>query len=155
MKTITFVITALLLWSCSSPPIYYTYGDVTITRVEKGTTNYFYYGKHPEGKYPDSFIQSTYSGFNSGMGVYITFLPNKKVRFDYEISLVEEIGNDTNIYVNNNLSDRLPFYDDRTLPLNNTVFTTDILRSEGLKGEINYNKKWGSKVTATYPSDYP
>lgn len=79
-KNIHTILILLMLVSCSKKKvIFYEYNGVCITRVDEGNQNYFYYGRFDKGVYPDNYIRSEYSGFNSDMGAYLVFKPNKKV----------------------------------------------------------------------------
>jgi hypothetical protein len=71
-----------------------------VTRVTEGTNDYFYYGKYDLGSLPESYIASSYQGFDGGMGGYLIFGSNrvelirlygifKKVGPDQRITLKE------------------------------------------------------------------
>ncbi|MCD8413256.1 hypothetical protein [Tenacibaculum finnmarkense] len=79
MKKI-FLLSIILFLSCSKEQklIYYSYKDVTITRVDFENEIYFYYGKFENNNLPSQFVKATFSGFDGGMGAYLIFEENDK-----------------------------------------------------------------------------
>lgn len=148
MKKIIIIVLCAILMSCTNENIiYYEYEGVTITRLDRDNQIYFYYGKFENGVYPQSYIKAEYSGFNSGMHAYLTFLPNKKVDVIDVMAYFEKIGNEPNfniIEVENEIF--IPWLDSLYGNYNNTVEVLDIIDTEQER-----NKRNNSKVKATYP----
>jgi len=140
----------LLLVSCSGKVkeefIYYTHNNITVTRLDRGNTICFYYGKFTdENKLPKSYIKATYHGFNSGVDAYLIIEKDKPVKILPMMGLFDTINGGKN----------LKLVDIR----NNAHFEKwkervgkDKCRiHDVINGEIETNKKFPTDIIATYP----
>ncbi|WP_257667526.1 hypothetical protein [Parapedobacter tibetensis] len=149
MKSIIGLIVAALTLcvGCTDNLIVYTYKGTSVTRKDIGATTYLYYGDYSKGKYPNSYVKITYSGFNNGLLAHLIFNSDSSVEirrgngyFDFKRNKTEklfakEIENPDNIRWHDSIKGR---FDD-------VVFLTDVLSLE--RSENTKNK---SKVTARY-----
>jgi len=137
----------LFLLSCNKHPIFYEYNHVVITRVEKGSNIYFYYGKYEDGNYPSNCIHAYYHGFNSGVQAYMTFEKDGKVYIRNVMGYFDVIGNEENIkIVHSSNEEFIPWFDSVRNNFNNTIEISDVL-----KYEKERNLKNHSRVKAILP----
>jgi len=136
----------LLLSSCYNKPIIYEYNHVFITRFNKGSDIYFYYGKYEAGNYPPKYVHAYYHGFNSGIQAYLTFEKDGKVYIRDVMGYFDIIGKEQNIkIVYSDNTEFNPWFDSISNNYNNTFEVSDALNIEKEKNLENH-----SKVKAIY-----
>lgn len=142
-----------LITSCSTENvIFYEYNGVTITRVENGNINYFYYGRFDKGEYPDNYIKSEYSGLNSGMQAYLVFNKNKTVEILNSMAFFSTEKTSPNLILQNSEDESLKFWKwINSINEFNGCYENVIEVNSVLKQEQERNKKHQSKVNAVYP----
>jgi len=147
MKFIIFLFSILFFSSCSKiKVIYYEYGNSTITRVDCGNKVFLYFGKYQDGIFPKNNIIAEYSGFDSSIQGYLTFLPNGKVEGRKIMELFEIVGKSKNlILVEENNSILNPWLDTIHLQYKNTIEI-----SNNLEMEMQRNKIYKSDLKAIY-----
>lgn len=147
------LILILFFVSCSEKEsfIYYSYNNITVTRVDKGNVIRFYYGKFDNTlSLPDSYIKSTYSGFDGLMSCYMIFQEDKKVEFVITEGSFEEINTDDNLKIIefNSNTDFRKWTEKMEGKYKNVMELSDVWRSE-----IERNKKNNSEVVSIYPEN--
>lgn len=74
--------------------IIYKFNDVSVTRIDKDSETFFYYGDFSDRKnLPENYIRATYSGFNYVMSSYMIFKKDKTVTFVDMGDGMEKTGN--------------------------------------------------------------
>ena len=149
MKNLIILFLLFTLFSCTKKNyIYYEYNGVTITRIDIGNEIYFYYGKYSyKDKIPSTYIMATYSGFNSEMGAYIDFLPNKNVNIIRMYGSFDKIGKDSLLSLRE-LNSTEYWIENIKGNYNNVIELMDITKLEKERNISNH-----SKVKATYPNN--
>lgn len=149
MKYCLALVAILAFTACSKETaIYYEYNGTTITRIDRGNEVYLYYGKFDKESFPETFIKAEYSGFNSGLYAYMTFLPNKSVRIIKAAGIFEKNGTDSllSLYEFNNNYLANKWLDSIQGNYNNTIELSDVLKFEKERNLQNH-----SEVKAYYP----
>lgn len=143
----------MLFTSCSDESvIFYEYNGVTVTRVENGNQNYFYYGRFDKGEYPDNYIKSEHSGLNSDMGAYLIFQANKKVEIIRLAAIFNIEKAPPSLCIRDNQTENLKFWKWKdSLDNINGSYDNVIEVTSGLNIEQERNKKNQTKVMAVYP----
>lgn len=87
-----------IFYSCNDDHyIYYRYGDVVVTRIDKDIgESYFYYGLYkPTDTLPSSYVDAIYRRGSDLMWAYLIFDNNKKIKLISLGDWFEKVGNDT------------------------------------------------------------
>jgi hypothetical protein len=82
--------------SCSDDKvIYYEYKGLVVTRVNNYPRDRFFYGKYDitKDRLPSTYIESQFSGFNSGMGGYLIFNKNNTIDVMGMYASFKKVGN--------------------------------------------------------------
>lgn len=151
MKKVLIAILAIFIISCSQKGyfIYYSYNNVTITRLDKDNNIFFYYGKFDKiDSLPKSYIKATYSGFDGGIGGFLIFKENKSIEIIRVYDSFSKIGEDKHLILNDTI-ENIDFID-----WNNSIngnYNNVYQISNILKKEVEWNKENNSKVKAIYP----
>jgi len=147
MKVVLLIVVLVVVSCTREVPIYYEYNGIVVTRIDKGNKVYFYHGKYSTENLPESsYVKAEYSGFNSGMGAYIVFNPNKKVEIIRLYDSFESVG----VYSFFSLIeyDNIEFIDWEDGiqgNYNNIIYVSDIVETE-----IERNKQNNSLVKGIY-----
>jgi hypothetical protein len=150
--THTYII-LMMFASCSDErAIFYEYNGVTITRVDNGNQNYFYYGRFDKGIYPENPLKSDYSGLNSGMQAYLIFKPNNEVEVLNIMGAFDDQKASNFLRLKVNKNEEFIFFDWKDSIDNiNGSYDNVIEVHSILKIEQERNKKNQSKVKVLYP----
>lgn len=152
-KKITFICLLItLITSCSNEKvIFYEYNGVTITRVENGNLNYFYYGRFDKREYPENYIISEYSGLNSGMQAYLIFNTDNTVEILNTMAYFNAEKSSPYLFIKDNHDESLKFWKWKdSLDKINGCYENVIEVNSALKLEQKRNNKNKSKVKAIY-----
>ena len=153
MKKILFLLLFSFFLSCSKKEnfIYYTYNNVTITRLDKGNEMILYFGKQTSLKdLPKSYLKAKYNGFDGLISCYLIFNDSANV----EVVTVEGIfdtiktGNKLRLVKFNNNLDFIKWNDKIKNNYKNIIELSDVV-----KNEIRRNEKNNSKVKTSYPKE--
>jgi len=150
MKKILILAVGLFFVSCSTKQkfIYYTYNNITVSRLDKENHIFFYYGKIKNlNNLPKSYIEATYSGFDGLVWGYLIFKENKNI----EIKVLEgdfyKIGENSNIeIINEDNPDYINWHNKEKRNYDNVLEFRDVIKSETKVNKIN-----NSQVKVIYP----
>ncbi len=143
----------LFFASCATEQkfIYYTYKNITISRLDNGNEIFLYFGKQKDiNSLPKSYVKARYSGFDGLMSCYLIFRENGSV----DIINIEghfdtiKTGEKMRLMKFNSNIDFIKWNDKIKDSYNNIIELSDVL-----KNEIKRNKKNNSKVEASYPKE--
>nr|MBU3857636.1 hypothetical protein [Flavobacterium sp. MC2016-06] len=139
------------LGACSSEEnyIYYSYNKTTITRVDKGNSIFFYYGKYKkEEPLPQSCVKETFSDFDGGMDAFLIFKSNGNVEIVPTGGLFKTINEKDNLILKE-FKSNIEFINwEKGI---NGDYLNVCKLSNVLKLEIRINRENDSKVKVVYP----
>ncbi len=141
-----------LITSCDinqSNKIIYCYNGVTITRLDQDRTSYFYYGDYSDSNLDKAspIVKASYERGTDVMNAYLVFEKNKIVKFIKMHDKFEELKKDSLFYIFE-FSENIAFIqweDSAKLKPDNIIRLDDAPNIE-----MEFNKKFKSKVIATY-----
>ena len=153
MKKILTIILVLFLNSCKKKEefIYYSYEDITVTRVDRENHIYFYYGKFENTDLlPKSYIEATYNGFDGVMDAFLIIEKDKTVKIVPIADLFDEINKDQKLKLErfeHNI-DFIKWVESIDKKYKNVYRLSNLL-----KLEIKRNKENNSEIKAVYPEN--
>ncbi|MDP2176227.1 MAG: hypothetical protein Q8K70_10005 [Bacteroidota bacterium] len=74
-----FICIIFIVCSCNNKKsiVLYEHNGICITRIDEGVVSKFYFGKFDiNDSLPSHYVESSFSGLNSGMDAYLIFKPN-------------------------------------------------------------------------------
>ncbi len=151
MKYCVFLL-ILLIVSCDneqSKKIIYSYGGVSITRIDGERVSYFYYGDYSKQNVDSSshFIKALYKRGTDVMNAYLVFEKGNKVRFIKMQDCFEEFKKDSLFYIYE-FSENISFihWENEVKKNPDNIIRID----DAVKIEKKFNENFKSKVKATY-----
>jgi len=152
MKKILILAVSLFFVSCSTKQkfIYYTYNNVTVSRLDKENHIFFYYGKIKNiNNLPKSYIEATYSGFDGLVWGYLIFKENKNIEIKVLEGDFNKIGGNSNIeIINEDNPDYINWYNKEKRNYDNVLEFRDVIKAETKVNKIN-----NSQVKVIYPKE--
>lgn len=128
--------------------IQYKYKDVVITRINDYPRDIFYCGKFDTvEELPDNYVLSEFSGFDGLMSAFLIFKKDRTVEIILVADDFTQVGENPSLILNKTIEniDFIHWRDQTMSDLDSIIQVSD-----GIRLEIERNKKEHSKVTARY-----